>query len=333
MKRIAGRQVPATVRSHEGSGGEEVDVLDAPAAHDGTESGIVEGHESLPELGVLTSKARRHVDVQAVVDEHEFRLAGRRGGWLAADEDVAWMRVAVDVTPEEHLCREEIHHGGHDTLEGDTESSFPIGSAPVVPLRFHPSGLVVFVVVAVAVVERRTATSRTPFQPTPLPRTRDGFLIPQTHAFDPFDGQYAFRTEFPIYPWNVDAISEGRLAGHKTGHAFGIVRLVFKVGLEKEPFADVGDETGEGDVKEPTIRPGNYSKASNSLVEQIHQMPGKRKDKDILERPQIPPNLLLNLTLLNLDSNLPSIRQSCPMHLSNTSTSPSLRLHHPMTTT
>lgn len=55
------------------------------------------------------------LDVQTVVDEDEFGFSGGE----AADEDVSWVRVAVDTAPQEHLRREEVDHSRHYVFEGE----------------------------------------------------------------------------------------------------------------------------------------------------------------------------------------------------------------------
>ena len=72
------------------------------------------------------AEGRGHVDVEAVVDEDEFGFAGGE----APDEDVSWVRVAVDPAPEEHLGGEEVDHCGHYFGEMEAQSAFALGAFP-----------------------------------------------------------------------------------------------------------------------------------------------------------------------------------------------------------
>ena len=88
---LAGAVVAARVRAQQGGRGEDVDVVDAPGLDDIFERAVVEGHEGLPEKGVLVPEGGLHLDVEAVVDEDELGLAVG----FAADEDVSGVGVAV----------------------------------------------------------------------------------------------------------------------------------------------------------------------------------------------------------------------------------------------
>lgn len=56
---------------------------------------IVKRHQRAPKECVLASKFGIHVDVEAMVNQHELRLAVG----LAANENIARMRIAVHSAP------------------------------------------------------------------------------------------------------------------------------------------------------------------------------------------------------------------------------------------
>ena len=93
------RAVTTLVGFHEGSAGKEIGCFHSPCTGDGGERGIVKCHDCFPELAVLVTEFRRHLDVESVVDEDEL--------WLSigfpANENIAGMRIAVHDAPEEHL--------------------------------------------------------------------------------------------------------------------------------------------------------------------------------------------------------------------------------------
>lgn len=71
-----GSVVAAFVGTHEGCGGEDIWVVDAPAAYYVGDGVVVEGEEGFPEECVLVAELGAHVDVEAVVNENEFRFTG-----------------------------------------------------------------------------------------------------------------------------------------------------------------------------------------------------------------------------------------------------------------
>ena len=107
---VGGEVVAACVGAQESGGGEDVGVVYAPGFYYLVEGSVVECHEAFPEEGVLVAEFGLHVDVEAVVYEDELGAAGGE----TSDEDVAWVGVAVDPAPEEHLGGEEIDHFCHD---------------------------------------------------------------------------------------------------------------------------------------------------------------------------------------------------------------------------
>ena len=49
LQAVGGAVVAASIRPHEGGGGEDVRVVDAPAGDDVTDGGVIERHERFPE--------------------------------------------------------------------------------------------------------------------------------------------------------------------------------------------------------------------------------------------------------------------------------------------
>ena len=298
-------EVAAAVGAHEGGGGEDVGVGDAPLVDDFVEGRVVECEERFPEAGVLVAEGRVHVDVEAVVDEDELRAPGG----LAAHEDVAWVGVAVHDAPEEHLGGEEVDHGCHDVFEGHAQAAAVGGPAPGVTVGFE---LVVIELGAggvargggFSIVEGRAAAAWAAAVPAAAPGPREGVLVPEADALDPLGGHDALGAELAIDIRDVDAAAEAGLAGDEAGHGLGVVGLVLKVGLEREALADIGDEAVEGNVEDAAVDPG-----------------------DDLEGPEVPLQLLGDLALLDLDSDLAAVGQARPVHLGDTGAGAGAPLH------
>lgn len=255
------REVAAAVRSHQGRRGEEVSILDAPAAHDGVKGGVIEGEKGFPEAGVLVSEFGVHLDVESVIDEDKLRMTGRS----PADEDVAWVRIAVDYAPEEHLCGEEVYHSSHDFLKRKAETSAGVSTAPVIALGLNLGRKVRIAshfgdkVFGVARIERRAMAAWGAAAPTATPSPRDGVLVPEADTFNPLGGHDTLRAELAVDLRNVHAAAETGLSGDQTRHVLGVVGLILKVGLKGETLRHIRNQAVEWDIKGTAVDPGNDS--------------------------------------------------------------------------
>ena len=147
---------------------------------------------------------------------------------------------------------------------------------------------------------------RTRLPPATAPRLLYAIPIPQPYSFNPLRSHDSLRRQLVVHFRDVHPVPQPRLARNQLRHAFRVGRLVLKVRLQQQPLRNVGHECVERQVEPPRVHLGHD-----------------------LERPQVPPNLVRNLILLNLDRDLPPIPQPRPMHLRHTRARPGLPLHDP----
>ena len=207
----------ARVGPHQRGRGEQLAAAaaDAPLLRDRADGGVVELEQRRPEARVLVPEARRHVDVEAVVDQHQL---GAPAG-LPADEDVAGMGIAVHPAPEEHLGWEQVDHGGHDLSETEPQSALPIRAEPGVARRLDMLLVWLFPLAFLNWcrawrIKRRAATAWASLATPAQPRTRQSVLVPQSHSLDPLGRHDAFGAEFVVDLGYVYAASQTRLRRH-----------------------------------------------------------------------------------------------------------------------
>lgn len=208
---VAERVVAALVGAQERGAGEEVGAADAPFRGDARNGPVVKGHEGLPEGAVLAPERRRHVHVEAVVDEDQLGAAAGQ----APDEDVARVRVAVDDAPFEDLRREQVDHGGHDLGGGEAETAAAAGALPLLA-----RGLDLLVVGPGAELSARGGHvdgrqgrlgAGGALAAAAEPARREGLLIPEPDALDPLRRQHALGREVGVDDGHVDAAPEAAL--------------------------------------------------------------------------------------------------------------------------
>ena len=216
---LLGGAVTTAVGRHKCDRGEEVGVLHAPAGDDLGYDAVVEGQQGFPEARVLVAERGVHVNVEAVVYEHQ--LGFPRGG--ASYEDVPWVWIAVYPAPEEHLCGEEVDHGGHHLFQGNAQAAFIVESAPVVPVWLDAGvrdiGISKCCSIVVgcswSIIQRRALATRRALPPASTPGSRDSVLVPETHAFYPFRRHDTLGAEIAIDFRDVYPAPKPLLAGNQ----------------------------------------------------------------------------------------------------------------------
>lgn len=228
----------AGIRAQQGGTRKQVCIGNAPLARDALDGAVIERHERAPELSVLAAELGRGGDVEAVVEEDEFRPAGGR----AADEDVAGMRVAVEGAEHEHLRAEEVDHYLHNVALAEAEAVDSLWGAGVgrAVLFERPFGEDLLVGGGGRVADPGGAAVG----------ACEEWAGGDGDAVDPFGDENAACAEVRVDERDVHLVTQTGLGEDKVAHESGVVCLIDEVGLLKKAGRDVGCKVGEREGKE-----------------------------------------------------------------------------------
>lgn len=209
----------------------QVRISDAPFRRDPPDRRVVERQQRLPELRVLPPELARRRDVQPVVEQHELRAPRRR---VSPDQDVAWVRIAVQPAEEEHLRAEKVDHRLHDVALAQPESvdARVLGRAGAAETLAGSGGEDGGDGCAVGVADPCVAA---------VWRSQD-LPLADADAVDPLGDHDAAGRERVVHERDVDAVAQRGLRCHERPHAVRVGGLVEEVGLLPQPGGDVRRE-------------------------------------------------------------------------------------------
>lgn len=210
----------ALVRLHQCRTRKHVCCLDTPLFCDVDNGLVIKRHEGLPESTVLMAELRRHVHIEAMINQNQLRATVGE----TSDEDVSRVRIAVDDAPFEDLSRKEVYHGGHDFFSSQAEASSSTNTLPLLALWLDLLliGLCTKLMADNIHVQRRQGSARSwaAFSVPAQPSRRHGFLVPQSDALYPFRRQDSLRGEVGIHRGDIDTPFQAALRINQLAHGF-----------------------------------------------------------------------------------------------------------------
>lgn len=90
----------------------------------------------------------------------------------------------------------------------------------------------------------------TALAPAAPPWTCDRVFVPEPDALNPFGGHDASRAKLTVHFRDVHTVTQARFTCHQSGHFFRVVCFVLEVRLQRQPLADVRDQSVEGDIEQ-----------------------------------------------------------------------------------